>query len=240
VAIRRVRVLLTRTKEDIERDKPIFEREGFEVISMPLIEDVGLDFLPPQEEFDFVIFQSQKAVKHFFSKGKLTGKEKILAVGEKTKELLEKYGYKVWAMPLSYYGEELVKLLEGKTGKVLIPRSSIGREEVAQRLMDMGFEVVLLNVYETKLLEYPPEEFEEKLRISDFLVFASPSAVRSFFANLQKLSNRKVLKGKKVVCIGKTTKGEWEKLFDIECEIPEKPTMNEVLKTIKKLASFLQ
>ncbi|WP_448588415.1 uroporphyrinogen-III synthase [Thermocrinis sp.] len=217
----------------------MFEREGFGVITMPLIEDEGLDFELPQKKFDFVVFQSQKAVKHFFSKCQLTGEEKILAVGEKTKEMVEKYGYKVWAMPREYYGEEVVRLLEGYSGSVLIPRSSIGREEVIEKLRQMGFLVYPLDVYQTKLIEYPAEEFEEKVRLSHFMVFASPSAVRAFFANMQKLREKPILRGKKTICIGKTTKEEWEKLFGMECETPEKPTMQEVLNTVKNLAFFL-
>ncbi|WP_333784907.1 uroporphyrinogen-III synthase [Thermocrinis sp.] len=233
-------ILLTRAKEDIEKDRIIFEREGFKVIGLPLIEEAPLEFEVPEGKFDFVIFQSQKAVKYFSSRVSLTGKEKILAVGEKTKEAVESYGYRVWAVPAQYYAEELVKLLEGYSGRVLIPRSNIGREEVIQRLRQMGFEVWPLDVYQTKLVDYPPQEFEEKVNVSNFLVFASPSAVRAFFANLQKLSNRPTLSNKKIICIGKTTKEEWKKFFDVDCEMPEKPGMHEVLNMVKRLASFLQ
>jgi hypothetical protein len=66
-------------------DRKLFEKEGFEVIALPLIQDVPLDFDMPEGPFDFVLFQSQKAVKRFFAKCSLAGKEKILAVGEKTK-----------------------------------------------------------------------------------------------------------------------------------------------------------
>ncbi len=230
------KVLFTRSKEDIEKDRELFEREGFEVLALPLIEDVPLDFEVPEGPFDFVVFQSQKAVKHFLEKYPLKGKERILAVGEKTKALVEKYGYKVWAVPKDFYAEELSKLLHGHSGKVLIPRSSIGRENVIESLKSLGFEVIALDVYETKLLEYTAEDFKAKVELSDFLVFASPSAVKSFFANLQKLRDKSFLKNKKVLCIGKTTKGEWQRTFDIPCETPEKPTMEEVLRLLKKLA----
>jgi uroporphyrinogen-III synthase len=79
------KVLLTRSKDDIERDRKPFEKEGFEVIALPLIQDVPLDFDLPEGPFDFVLFQSQKAVKHFFAKCSLTGKEKILGGGRKDK-----------------------------------------------------------------------------------------------------------------------------------------------------------
>ena len=230
------RVLLTRSKDDIERDRKLFEKEGFEVIALPLIQDVPLDFDVPEGPFDFVLFQSQKAVKHFFAKCSLTGREKILTVGEKTKAEVEKYGYNVWAVPTEFYAEEVARLLQGYGGRVLIPRSSVGREEAIESLRKLGFEVVPLDVYETRLLDYAPEEFEAKVRPSDFLVFASPSAVKGFFANLQKLRDKSLLKDKKIICIGKTTKGEWERTFGTPCETPEKPTMENVLKLLKKFA----
>lgn len=237
---KKLTVLLTRAKEDIQKDRVIFEKEGFKVVSLPLIDEEALEFEPPEGKFDFVIFQSQKAVKYFLSRCALSGEEKILAVGEKTKEMVERYGYTVWAVPAEYYGEELIKLLEGHSGRVLIPRSNIGREEVIKKLRQMGFEVFPLDVYQIKMVDYPAQELEEKLKASNFLVFASPSAVKSFFANLQKLNNKPSLKDKKIICIGKTTKEQWEKLFNAECEVPKKPSMYEVLNTIKRLASFLQ
>ncbi len=159
-----------------------------------------------------------------------------MAVGEKTRAEVEKYGYNVWAVPTEFYAEDVAKLLQGYSGRVLIPRSSVGREEAIESLRKLGFEVVPLDVYETRLLDYPPEEFEAKVRLSDFLVFASPSAVKGFFANLQKLRDKSLLKDKKVVCIGKTTKGEWERTFGTPCETPEKPTIECILRLLKKLA----
>ena len=116
-------------------------------------------------------------------------------MGEKTKAEVEKYGYNVWAVPTEFYAEEVAKLLQGYGGKVLIPRSSVGREEAIESLRKLGFEVVPLDVYETRLLDYPPEEFEAKVRPSDFLVFASPSAVKGFFCKFAKAKRQKPFKG---------------------------------------------
>jgi uroporphyrinogen-III synthase len=60
------RVLLTRSKDDIERGRKLLEKEGFEVIALPLIQDVPLDFDVPEGPFDFVLFQSQKGGKTLF------------------------------------------------------------------------------------------------------------------------------------------------------------------------------
>ncbi|MEN3039902.1 MAG: uroporphyrinogen-III synthase, partial [Candidatus Kryptonium sp.] len=148
-----MRVALTRTREDIKRDKDIFEREGFEVIELPLIEEVPLEFDVPEESFDFVIFQSPRAARLFLSRYSLKD-EKVVVVGEKTREEVERRGYRVWAMPENYYGSELLKLFRGLSGSVLIPRSAVGRDEIVEGLKKMGFSVYPVDVYTVKGVMY--------------------------------------------------------------------------------------
>jgi len=235
-----VKVILTRSKEDIEKDRKLFEKEGLEVIPLPLIETKPLEFSVPKEDFEIVIFPSAKAVKYFLEKAKLSGKERIIVVGKVTGKALEKYGYKAYELPENYYGEEIVKMLKGEKGKVLIPRSREGREEIIKDLESMGFEVMPLNVYTTKIVLYQREEFIKKLSEGDFIVFASPSAVRGFFANLPKEEGINFLKTKKVVCIGKTTNEELIRLSGMSGLMPERPSMEEVVRLIKNLARSLQ
>lgn len=230
-----MKVALTRSQEDIEKDKELFEKEGFKVVPLPLIEEEILDFELPSVSFDFVIFLSPRAAKVFLSKYKL-GDEKIVVVGEKTKRVVEGFGYRVWAMPEEYYGENLPSLLRGYLGKVLVPRSAVGREEVIEELKNMGFEVYPINVYTVKEKLYTKEELIEKLKDVDALVFASPSAIRGLFANLQKQEAIRILKDKKIVCIGKTTKDFLKEETALECLMPQKPTMENVVALLKSLA----
>ncbi|MCS6957452.1 MAG: uroporphyrinogen-III synthase [Aquificaceae bacterium] len=227
-----MRVALTRTQEDIDRDKHLFEREGFEVVPLPLIEEVALEFKLPEESFDFVIFQSPRAVRFFLSRYKLKG-EKVVVVGEKTKEEVEKWGYSVWAMPENYYGRELLELFKGLSGRVLIPKSAVGRDEVIEGLKNMGFSVYPLSVYTVKEVLYKRKELLKKLHESHVVVFASPSAVKALIANLQKEDARAILKEKKLICIGKTTKEFLREELSLDCLIPEKPTMESVVNLLK-------
>ncbi|MEJ5339562.1 MAG: uroporphyrinogen-III synthase [Aquificaceae bacterium] len=229
-----LKVILTRSQEDIERDRIIFERAGFEVIPMPLIEEEPIDFEPPQESFDFVVFQSPRAVRAFFSKCRLE-KEKIVVVGEKTRNAVEDYGYNVWAMPANYYGQEVLKLFHGLKGKVLVPKSAIGRDEVVEGLRALGFEVYALDVYSVKTRLYRKEEILEVLSRADAILFASPSAVRGLLANLQKEEAERSLKPLKVLCIGKTTKEFFESEVNLECLVPEKPSVEKVAELLKSM-----
>ncbi|MFN7065988.1 MAG: uroporphyrinogen-III synthase, partial [Aquificaceae bacterium] len=97
------RITLTRSPEDIQKDRKLFEEAGFEVIPLPLIEEEALEFEVPSFKFDFVIFQSPRAVRLFLSRHRLKD-ERIVVVGEKTKKAVEDFGYRVWAMPENYYG----------------------------------------------------------------------------------------------------------------------------------------
>ncbi|SNZ13661.1 uroporphyrinogen-III synthase [Hydrogenobacter hydrogenophilus] len=234
------KVILTRSPEDIERDRKLFEREGLGVIALPLIKTLPIDFEPIDENFDFVIFQSAKAVKYFFERAKLRGNEKIIVVGEAVKKAVESYGYSVYQIPEMYYAQEIKLLMEKeKRGTVLLPRSREGREELIKWLSDMGFTVYPLNVYATEYVLYDREDFLKRLSMGQFVFFASPSAVRSFFANLPKPEGTKLLKKKKIVCIGKTTKEELTSLSGLSCFLPEKQSVESVVSLIKSLVSSL-
>ncbi|MCS7308560.1 MAG: uroporphyrinogen-III synthase, partial [Aquificaceae bacterium] len=152
-----MKVALTRTPEDVEKDRKTFERAGFEVVAIPLLEEVPMDFEVPELYFDFVVFQSARAVRHFLSRHRLRN-EKVLVVGEKTRREVESFGYKVWAMPEKYYGEELLKLFKGLSGRVLVPRSAVGREELIEGLKSLGLEVYPLDIYAVRERTYEKEE----------------------------------------------------------------------------------
>ncbi len=223
------RVILTRSIEDIEKDRDLFERLGFEVISLPLIKTEPLDFEPPDVQPDYIVFQSAKAVKYFLKKMRINKGTKIIAVGEKTKKVLEKMGCYVHMLPTSNSAEGIVKAMPAGEGKiVLIPRSQQGREEVIKGLQKKGYKVIPLNVYRTVNVKYNPQKIKSILKKGGFIVFASPSAVRGLFANLQSGMEFSIFKNLVVVAIGKTTKGALEK-FGVESDIiPVKPLMEEV------------
>ncbi len=227
------KVVLTRSTEDIERDRRSFEKLGFEVIPFPLIKTEPLEFGPPVSNPHFILFQSAKAVDYFLLRASIPKETKIVAVGDKTRRRLEEKGYSVFLVPEESSAEGVVRAFpEGNGEVVLIPRSEQGREEAIVGLRRKGYEVVPLNVYRT--IELKPEEDEIKavLKEAGFIVFASPSAVRSFFANLQKDRKALWLKGIVVVAIGKTTKGELEKLGVVPNIVPVKPLMEEVAREI--------
>ncbi|RLJ71139.1 uroporphyrinogen-III synthase [Hydrogenivirga caldilitoris] len=223
------RVILTRSREDIERDRALFEKLGFEVIELPLIKTEPLDYEVREEDISYIVFQSTKAVKYFLRRSGIPEDAKVVAVGEKTKKELESLGCKVWLVPEDMSAEGILKEFpEGKGEKVLIPRSEQGRDELIEGLSKKGYKVLPLNVYRTVRLIHPKETLMNLLKGGGFIIFASPSAVQGFFENLQESTALALLNNLIVVSIGKTTKKELEKFGIIPNIIPEKPLMEEV------------
>ncbi len=222
-------MILTRSREDIEKDRRLFEKLGFEVVPLPLIETVPLNFQLPESNFAFVIFQSAKAVRYFLRGAKMPSAAKIVAVGKKTEKALKERGYRADIIPEEYSAEGIVKALpEGRGEAILIPRAQEGRREAIEGLERKGYRVLALNVYRTVEVRYDPLLIEEFLGAGGFIVFASPSAVRSLFANLQKDIASLILRNLVVVAVGKTTRGELERRGVRVDLMPAKPLMEEV------------
>lgn len=231
-----MKIILTREEEDIEKDKKPFEKEGFTVIELPLIKATSLDFELPLSDYDYIVFQSKRAIRYFLEKEQIPDKAKIIVVGRKTAEELKKYGYKADLIPDEENVQGLVRLFKKlRKGKVLIPRSKIGRDELIEFLRRENFTVFPVNVYTVEPVLYDERFLLEKLK-GDFIVFYSPSAVKAFFANLQKYGIGKEKLRLKYIAIGKTTK---ESLYSFDVKdvlIPQKPNTEHIIKLLKSVA----
>lgn len=227
-------MILTRSEEDIKRDRKVFESLGFEVVPLPLIRVVPLEFSVPDTKVDYIVFQSAKAVRFFLERSKIPDGAKVVAVGEKTGKVLESFGIKVDLVPEDWSAEGIVKAFPYGSGElVLVPRSKKGREEVIKGLEAKGYRVIPLEVYDTVYVKHIPRKIKEVLSGGGFLVFASPSAVKGLFANLQREEISAQLKDLVVVAIGKTTKKELERWGIDPRIVPRRPMMEEVAKELE-------
>jgi uroporphyrinogen-III synthase len=238
-------VLLTRPKEEALKDKKIFERFGFEVIVLPLIEFEPLDFtVPPLENYDYIYFGSKRGAKFFLQKVQVLPKHlKVVTVGEKTAQFLEEhFGIKPFLVGKGSASEVVRQLKELPRGKILVPTAEKYTKDI-HLLENYGFKVDILPVYETKYVEYPPGLFRVNLEKATILIFTSPSTFRAFLVNLQKINT--TLLNKIIVSIGKTTKKEIEKYGYKVDWVASKPDMellagelSEVLNEIYKRKNF--
>ena len=213
------KVIITRAENQSAAFINELERAGFDSICLPMIQTVLSSNLVPLhlaldqlEQFDWLVFTSENAVRFFFEAAEEYGTKfyfysdlKIATVGEKTKLKLEQLGYRTNFVPIKYTAEVLATNMDDLQGKkVLIPRSAIADNEYVKVMESRGASVLSIDLYHTIPVNYSKEAlqavFSNKI---ESLTFASPSAVAAFFDNQTK--NQLELQELKICCIGPST-----------------------------------
>lgn len=222
------RVLVTRPRDQAADLVSRLGLLGADVIEAPLIRIEPPDDLGPLRDaaagagtFDWIVFASTNAVDAFMT-ALLDGDgdvrdlkgPRLCAVGAGTAERLAGYGIKVDLVPGEFRSEALVAAITA-TGpvdgaRVLLPRASIGRELVAERLREAGAIVTDIVAYRTLLNDATragePDVYKLLLEGQiDVVTFASPSAARSFVAIYGAEPAADLLQHTVVAVIGPTT-----------------------------------
>jgi uroporphyrinogen III methyltransferase/synthase len=162
--------------------------------------------------YSWLAFTSANAVESFAKTldGPIHPSTRVAAVGEATRAELAAHGLEADVVAGTSTGAQLARSIRAASatsgaasGPVLLPRSHIGREELASILRRDGFEVEEVVAYWTVRADassgLTPEAIEEASR-ADIVTFASPSSVR-FYLEATKGHGRPKL----VACIGPTT-----------------------------------
>jgi uroporphyrinogen-III synthase len=204
-------IAITRSKDDSQELIDLITKEKGNVISLPTIELVSKgekivdEFLSAlaDEDPDYSIFMSSKAVSLLFETAKKVGKFEelrlaiantiVLAVGPKTKDALEKENVKVAHMPQRYssvgIGEIFTKLnAVGK--KAIVPRSGASTPFLKDLLEKIGLHVTELYLYDVCAFRDTSQwnEFRDLFSRDkvDGIIFTSASSVRAFFEIMTK------------------------------------------------------
>ncbi len=176
-----------------------------------------------EKEHDYCAFMSAQAVKVLFARnGKRASSAlapvKVIAVGPKTKQELEKHGVKVAMMPAKHSSVGLVQLLARKKPggkKIAIPRSGEAGDYAAVALEKLGMEVDEVFLYRARTAKATPawKKFHRMLaeKKIDAIVFTSASNVRSFFEIAEKLGDARVNRLANVISIGPFTSAELDR-----------------------------
>ncbi|TBR26209.1 MAG: uroporphyrinogen-III synthase [Candidatus Nitrosotenuis sp.] len=259
-------IAITRTKEDSEEFIQLASKENAIPISLPTIELVSKgerivdDFLDSIREFnpDYSVFMSSKAVKLLFDVAKNNSKHHelqlavantvVIAVGPKTKAVLESEGIKVAHMPNRYssvgVGEVFTRLnAVGK--KVIIPRSGASTEFLAKLLEKIGLVVKENYLYDVQAFSDTTQwkEFQELLSQNkiDGIVYTSVSSVRGFFEiMLREYEEKDLLKRLEkiqIVAIGPFTAEELKK-FNVNTKIADVHTVPGAFEAMKNIFSL--
>jgi len=197
------RILVTRPREQAAELVELLEAMGAETIEAPMIRILPPDDYAPLDDacaragtFDWIIFSSTNTVDAFMERLLSTphdvralGGVKLCVVGSATAERLRHHGLKVDLTPAEYRAEAVVRALREAVDvrglKVLLPRSDIGREVIANELRKLGADVTEVVAYRTAIAEAEREGEPDIYRMLldrriDVVTFTSASAVRNF------------------------------------------------------------
>ncbi|HZT76490.1 MAG TPA: uroporphyrinogen-III C-methyltransferase [Vicinamibacterales bacterium] len=222
------RVLVTRQRDQAQELVDLLEAAGAAAILAPMIHIAPPDDYGPLDdactrvaEFDWIVFASANAVEAFLDRLLAGARDlralsgtKICVVGQATADRLAKYGLKADLVPAEFRAEAVAPAIaeEGPIEglKVLLPRSDVGREVIAEELRRHGAEVTEVVAYRTVAAESPRDGELDIYRMLldrqiDIVTFASPSAVRGFVRLLGDEPAADLLRTTVVACIGPVT-----------------------------------
>ena len=250
------RIAVTRPAGQSADWRARLEAQGAEVIELPLLKvtkDVDLNtLLEVLQEFgayEWIVFTSVNGVKYFFEEFirvhvdiRALGLVRIAAVGEATAAALRDLHLRVDLQPKKASGEELALELINResidSAKILVVTGNRNREVLVEKLHEARAIVDTLPVYKTEETDLAgdPVAADFRAKGADVILFASPSAVQSFFDQAAALKlapkARKPLAGS----IGPTTTATMKQLgLPVDFEAAEPSVDALVAALLKKL-----
>ena len=202
------------------------------MLELPLIQvkkDIDLDVLAEVlsefGSYEWVIFTSVNGVKYFFEEFRRVhddirafGLARIAVVGEATAAAIRDLHLRVELQPKKASGEELAKELIKResmdSAKVLVITGNQNRETLVTLLEDDRAIVDTLQVYKTEETDLAKDPVAGDFRQhgADAILFASPSAVQSFFDQATALKLAPKAKRPLAGSIGPTTTAAMKQL----------------------------
>lgn len=218
------KIVITRQPAQAANLIRFIEQEGAEPLLFPTIATVAAmeneeqqkQILQNLGQFDWLIFSSENGVRFFVEALKKLQVDlpaiKMAAVGSRTAETLEKFGFSVDLVPDDFSARGLIDAfssMELRGMKFLIPASNISRDELASGLKLHGAQVKTVVFYKTvPNPAFNKQEFRNLLedKAIDVITFFSPSAFNFLIELLgQEGLNLLQLSETHLAAIGKTT-----------------------------------
>jgi uroporphyrinogen III methyltransferase/synthase len=207
------RIVITRSREQASELAVLLQREGAEVLELPLIAQVPpADPVPVEQareraaEYDWILFTSANGVRFFLDRPlSRPASIQVCAIGPATARTVEELGWCVDLIPEEYVAESVVAAFANRdlAGKrVLLPRATVARDVVPDALRERGAQVDIVEVYRTVL---PPDAAARANAIlaqkPDWITFTSSSTVKNLLAVVE----REKLQGIRLASIGPVT-----------------------------------
>lgn len=212
--LRNKKVLITREKSQAKSLSSLIKKYNGIPIIVPLIsiECLKTDhFDVKQKPYEWIFFTSVNGVHCFMKQYNVSLVQyKIAAVGHKTAQIIENYGYNVHFIPSTYNAETMVEEFLHKypnSNHILIIRGNLSRNVLLEALREANLSFDPIVVYETKPNLQMKEILIETLKRErpDYLTFTSPSTVNTFINLLEETEIINEILQIPTVCIGSTT-----------------------------------
>jgi len=216
-------IVITRTNEQSSDSVKKLESLGAKVIPFPTIKIVPIKvfnhfdtYAEKLNNFDYIVFTSENAVKYSADRLKEIGKVipdnvKVVCTGSKTADKCDDCNINVDIIPDDFSAKGLLEHFSTKNlveKKFFIPSSEIARDELKMGLLELGAEVVQTPVYDVAL----PDEEENRKNIElisrnkpDLFIYTSPSTFHNFLKILEIDNPVSYFRNYDVAAIGPTT-----------------------------------
>ena len=195
------RIVITRPRGQAGDWRAKLEISGASVLEMPLIQvtkhydkNTLVEVFAELAQYEWIIFTSANGVRFFFEEFfkahddiRSLGLVQIAAVGEATAEAVRELHLRVELQPKKANAEELAQMLLEResldSAKVLVVTGNLNRDTLVDKLSEARAIVDRLPIYKTEEtnLANDPVAGDFRQNGADAILFASPSAVQSFF-----------------------------------------------------------
>lgn len=229
------RIVVTRPREQAGELVDMLESLGASVIEAPTIrvmppEDFGAldEAVAAVGTFDWIVFTSPNSVDAFFGRlmrgpgdARALSGVRVCAIGPVTAERLTRRGIRPDVVPDEYRAEAVLEMMKQsgrlRDSRVLLPRSDIARELLADELRRLGAVVTEVVAYRTVPVDNEREGEPDVYRMLlekaiDAVTFTSASTVRNFVRMYGSDQAADLLRSTTVASIGPVTAEAAEQL----------------------------
>lgn len=241
------RILITREESQAKEFSEKVLQYGGKPIELPLLKISCKDKPKNKQLFEnlhcykWIFFTSANGVECFFRLAKqymwtndVFVKMKFAAVGHKTAQTLEAYGYHADFIPTTYNAEvmasEFVEQYTVTKEKLLLIRGNRSRDVLPDFFTEHEIHYHVMEVYETMYNFDVKAELNQLLSHDtlDFITFTSPSTVEAYI----EMKENKIRNNSVFVCIGTTTEERASELGITNIVTPQLFTIDGMLEQI--------
>ncbi|PKR79133.1 hypothetical protein CEY16_05110 [Halalkalibacillus sediminis] len=238
-SLRGKNIVVSREREHALSFVGTLERQGAEVVGLPLIkfrhilDESAQTVLENLDRFEWLLFTSVNGVRFFFESLDQEGishstiqSKKIAAIGSKTEDYLKEYVPDVDFVPTTFDAEHMgPQFLEMGPESVLLVKGNLSREVLDVFFKENGVEFESVTVYETSTNREAANRLIGMESV-DAWVFSSPSTIDAWMELSE--DSVDVWLTKPCFCIGPTTAQRAQEVGFETVILPENYTLDEL------------